>query len=318
MKTNRIALLLTLAASPLLAQNAPPAKELPALDSGAYADNACVNCHKDLPGRLSEVVQEWSQSIHIRNNVACHSCHGGDAGVRRDQFDSEEAFKRASHLQRDTRFFSLPRSDDVFISAVRGRNVSYFCGKCHANIKEKHLGSPHGELGNPTCLYCHGQGSHAIAPSSVDIIDLRARIDGGRCATCHRAATMETVGRIKSALIDAQDHLGDATGKYAWLKEHGYTNLAMEEMIQDSQVTLSHLRQTFHSFNMREISNYTATIKENVELTNQAYEMINSLEQARSQQALVGTGAVIFLLTFAGLLLYYYKTYLCHSDRHEG
>lgn len=285
----------------------------PATTLEAYRDNACIYCHENLPGRLSEIVQEWTQSIHFANKVTCDGCHGGDAHLTRDQFDSDEAFKNRAHLQRDNNFLVLTRSQGAFIGSARGRSISYFCGKCHANIKEKHLGSPHGDLGSPTCLYCHGQGSHAIQKSSVDIIDTRPRVDGGRCAACHQAATMETVSTIKTILVNAEEHLKTATQQYVWLKEHQYKNLAMEKMFSHSKETLSQLRQTFHSFNMREINNFSSAINDNAELAEQAHSMIFSLTKTKNQQATIGAFAVIFLLSFAGLLLLYRKLFL-HSS----
>jgi len=255
-------------------------------------------------------VQEWKQSIHFQNNVTCDGCHGGDATVKRDQFDSEEVFKDRAHLHRDREFLLISRTDSLFTSAARGRSVSYFCGKCHSNIKEKHLGSPHGDFGNPTCLYCHGMGSHAIAESSPEIVDIRSRNEGGRCATCHRAATMETVSNIYHILINAQLQLENSSKLYDWLEKHGYKNLAMDKMYHNSHETLSQLRQTFHSFNMREINEFASSIGANADLTQETYNMIESLEAAKARQAKLGISSVAFLLSFVGLLLAYRKKYL--------
>jgi len=276
----------------------------------AYKDNACVSCHQDLVGRLGTIVQEWRQSVHFRNNVACDGCHGGDPSVKREQFDSDEAFKNHSHQQRNRELSLVNRPDEQFTSAVRGRSVSYFCGKCHSLIKEKHLGSPHGDLGNPTCLYCHGQGSHAIVESRVDIIDLRSHSQGGRCAVCHRAATMETVSQVHNVLVNAEAQLKNASEQYGRLEAYGYKNLAMKKMYGHSRETLSQLRQSFHSFNMREINEAASTIKTNAQLTQETCDMIQALEAAKGRQASVGIMAVLFLLSFAGLLLSYRKRYL--------
>jgi len=281
----------------------------PAKDD-AYKDNACVSCHQNLPGKLSAVVQEWKQSVHFRNNVTCDGCHGGDPSLKRDQFENEEVFKNRSHLQRDREFWLISRTDSLFTSAARGRSVSYFCGKCHSNIKEKHLGSPHGDLGSPTCLYCHGQGSHAITESTVEIIDTRSRSQGGRCATCHRAATMETVSNIYHILVNAQLQLENSTKLYNWLEKQGYKNLAMEKMYHHSHETLSQLRQTFHSFNMREINEFASSIGANADFTQETYNLIESLEAVKARQAKIGVSSVVFLLCFAGLLLVYRRIYL--------
>jgi len=279
-------------------------------DDNAHEDNACVSCHQNLPGKLSAVVQEWKQSIHFRNNITCDGCHGGDPSIKQEQFDNEEAFKNRSHLNRDREFLLIPRTESVFTSTVRGRAVSYFCGKCHSNIKEKHLGSPHGELGSPSCLYCHGRGSHAIAESNPQIIDIRSQREGGRCAICHRAATMETVSNIYHIMVNAQTQLENSSKLYDWLEEHSYKNLAMEKMYHHSRETLSQLRQTFHSFNMREINEFASSIGVNADLTQETYNLIESLGMAKARQAKITILSVAFLLSFAGLLLIYRKNYL--------
>jgi hypothetical protein len=278
--------------------------------SDPYKDNACVSCHQDLVGKLGTVVQEWRQSVHFRNNVGCDGCHGGDPAVKREQCADDETFKNRSHQQRSRELSLVSRPDEQFTSTARGRNVSYFCGKCHSLIKEKHLGSPHGDLGNPTCLYCHGQGSHAIAEARVDIIDRRPHSQGGRCAVCHRAATMETVSQVYNTLVKAETQLKDAAELYDRLETYGYRNLAMKKMYGHSRETLSQLRQSFHSFNMREINEAASTIKTSADLTQETYNMIQALEVAKGRQAFVGILAVLFLLSFAGLLLSYRKRYL--------
>ncbi len=279
-------------------------------DTQFPTDNACVSCHRDLAGRLSAVVQEWAQSVHFRNNVSCDGCHGGDPSVKRDQCPDDETFKNRSHQQRSRELSLVNRPEEQFTSTARGRSVSYFCGKCHSQIKEKHLGSPHGDLGNPTCLYCHGQGSHAIAESKVDIIDLKPLSQGGRCAVCHRAATMETVAQVYKTLVNAESQLKSASEQYGRLETFGYRNLALKKMYGHSRETLSQLRQSFHSFNMREINEAASTIKTNAQLTQDTYNMIQSLEVAKGRQAFIGIGAVTFLLSFAALLLSYRKRYL--------
>ena len=285
----------------------PDGKETP---YGVTTDNACVSCHRDLVGKLGAVVQEWGQSIHFRNNVSCDGCHGGDPSVKRDQWANEEAFKNRSHQQRSRELSLVNRPEEQFTSTIRGRSVSYFCGKCHAQIKEKHLGSPHGDLGNPTCLYCHGQGSHAITESKVEIIDLKPHSQGGRCAVCHRAATMETVSQVYHTLVNVEAQLQSASELYGRLETFGYRNLAMKKMYGHSRETLSQLRQSFHSFNLWEINEAASTIRTSAQLTQDTYDMIQALEVAKGRQAFIGIGAVTFLLSFAGLLLLYRNRYL--------
>ncbi len=283
----------------------------PAPKPDRYADNACVQCHRDLPGRSSEIVElQWKHSVHYDANVGCDGCHGGNPAVRANQFESVDALKRAAHQQRNPEFLTMRRSSDGIVSATGGRSVSYFCGKCHDQIKEKHLGSPHGDFGDPTCLYCHGQGSHKITDATPQIIDTAARAEAGRCSPCHDASTMTVVRRIKQTLTDTEQRINESGQLYAELESWGYRNLELEQLHHHAGEVHSKLRQIFHSFNMREIDNFAAEIQEVTDHTTETYEMIKRQRAVRRQQTVMGLLAVCLLLSFAGLLVYYKHSFL--------
>jgi hypothetical protein len=283
-----------------------------------YEHNACVQCHRNLAGRSAEIVDlEWAQSVHYRNNVACDGCHGGDATVRREQFPSDEAWKQASHLARNPEFLTIQGREGAFIGRARGRSISYFCGKCHTEIMEKHLGSPHGNFGDPSCLFCHGQGSHAIGPATLDIIDTRPRTQGGRCSPCHQASTMKVVAEIKVVLQETSEMIDSSAEKFNELEDMGYHNLALAEMHHHAPETHSRLRRVFHSFNMRDIRDLSRSIEAVSKQTDYAYDLVLSLRRARRTQTLAALAVTAFLLLFAGVLVYYKKTY-CDRDHSEA
>jgi hypothetical protein len=304
-----IAAAVLLAAGSAAAQAPAPAPAGTGADP--FAGNACVECHGDLPGRLSEIVElEWKRSMHYQAGVSCDGCHGGNPAARRDAFDSGEAWKLAAHLDRDAEFTFIHRPDSLFVSTARGRSVSYFCGKCHADIKEKHLGSPHGEFGDPTCLYCHGGGSHLIEEPTLDLIDVRGREAHGRCSPCHLASTMESVTRIKKLLSDTEERIRSAGVLYGELEQWGYHNLELEKLHHQVGEVRSRLRQIFHSFNMLEISNFTSEIVETAERTESTHALVARLRDAQRRQARDGGLVAIMLLAFAGLLVYYRHAFL--------
>jgi len=291
----------------------------PAADEGVPADpfagNACVQCHRNLPGRSSEIVDlEWKASVHHAANVGCEGCHGGNPRLRRESFESDEAWKVAAHVERDPEFLLVHRPKDQFVRTARGRTVSYFCGKCHADIKEKHLGSPHGAFGDPTCLYCHGQGSHRIVEPTLDVIDTRDRAEGGRCSPCHLASSMETVRRIKGTLLETEAEIEASGALYADLEAWGYRSLELEKLHHQAARVRSQLRQIFHSFNLQEINNFVGEINLTVERTEATYELISNLRGAQHRQTVVGGLAALMLLAFAGLLVYYRGAFLTHDD----
>ena len=185
------------------------------------APKLCVTCHKDVEKALASAHTVHGAVTQADGCVSCHAPHyGGNPSVRPEQFANEEAYKRAAHLDRNPEFLLL-HQDRNFVAAARGRSVAYFCRKCHAKIKEQHLGSPHGEFGDPTCLYCHGGGSHGIQRATAEIIDTRPRSDGGRCSPCHRAGTMEAVGRIKATLLDTEAQIKTSGELYTQLEASG-------------------------------------------------------------------------------------------------
>lgn len=280
-----------------------------------FAGNACVSCHALLPGRLGEIVMiEWSNSIHFANGVACDGCHGGDAAVRGEAYDSADAFKNASHLARDTQFLTIQPTADRFVSRVRGREISYFCGKCHALVKEKHLGSPHGDNGDPTCLYCHartadGRSTHQITAATLDIIDTRGREQAGRCSACHQAATMEAVGQIRETLARTATFIDEASRNYEDLLHRGYRSLELAGLQEHGNEVHSRLRRIFHSFDMREINNFAGEIQSLAERTSRTHALLDQVQRMRRQQTLVGLAVCGFLLCFVALLLYYKRNF---------
>jgi hypothetical protein len=180
---------------------------------------------------------------------------------------------------------------------------------------EKHLGSPHGNFGDPSCLFCHGQGSHAIQHATIDIIDTRLRTEAGRCSLCHQASTMKVVADIKQILVRTATLIDSSAEEFLELEEMGYRNLALGEMHHHTAETHSRLRRVFHSFNMREINELARSIESVVNQTDYAHGLVQSLHYARRSQTLAGLGAVVFLLAFAGILVYYKHAYCEHYDR---
>ncbi len=127
---------------------------------------------------------------------------------------------------------------------------------------------------------------------------------------CHQAATMETVSNIYPIMVNAQLQLKNSAKLYDWLETHGYKDVAMEKMYHHSRETLSQLRQTFHSFNMREINEFAGSIGANADLTQETYTMVESPEIAKARQAKLGISSVLFLWIFGALLVTCRKIYL--------
>jgi len=75
-------------------------------------DNQCLNCHKEIE-MLPEDFNE--NDIHYQPGLSCSGCHGGDP----TKSDAEMA----------------KAAGTGFLGAPEKKNIPWFCGRCHGNIK---------------------------------------------------------------------------------------------------------------------------------------------------------------------------------------
>ena len=69
---------------------------------------------------------------------------------------------------------------------------------------------------------------------------------------------------------------------------------------------------------MREINNFAGEIQSTVDRTSATFELVQRLRQTQRRQAAVGSMAVLLLLGFAAILLYYKKSFLEHEAPHDS
>lgn len=162
---------------------AAPAQSAPAEDR--YAGNACVQCHRECGGRLAEIVDlEWAKSVHYENNVPCQDCHGGEALLTRDEFSSDEEFKKASHLTFNAEFLFL--RDRVGIGMAQETSVSFACRECHDENIERRSGDPHAGGETRACLFSRDGGVSMTRGRGIAYV----------CARCHTRAVEKHLGSV--------------------------------------------------------------------------------------------------------------------------
>lgn len=188
----------------------------------------CVDCHTQQHGKLQQAVTDWLGSVHEKAGVGCHDCHGGHAT--------------------DPQLAHSPGHQ--FIGRPRLREHPYMCGKCHAEIRDKHVGSVHGANGLPHCVSCHG--AHAVSPPDPTQI-----INEAECSKCHtydKAATAQEMLKKANGLL-AQletfageiDHVPGVLGP-------------LREMQRKLRVDREGIITTFHSFRIGEIQQIGANV----------------------------------------------------------
>jgi hypothetical protein len=227
------------------------------------AKTSCVSCHERQQGALLAPVAAWQQSVHA--GVGCEGCHGGDLT--------------------DERLAHSPSTG--FVGRPRLREYPYMCGKCHADIRDRHIGSVHGANGLPHCVSCHG--AHAVQRP-----DPAAIITEAECSKCHafeKARTaQEMLGKARALLVELEAF---KTGV-----EHIPGVLApLQRMQQDLRLDRAGVLSTFHSFRIGDIQQ----IGSNVDRVMKTVANLREREERRQQNYARERPVVLALMGFIAL-----------------
>lgn len=195
---------------------------------GAAADESvCIQCHGGLDGHLAEPIDDWSKSIHARNGVSCHDCHGGDPSD----------FAMAMSPERG--FLGVPDYEAV----------PEFCGRCHIGVEKDYRSSAHGQAlaeGGAQCVICHG--NHAVEEAQIGLINEES------CTRCHdygRAA------EIKLALKDTDARIMTLEGELERIHKLGFATEKFEGSLFDLR---NGFRSIFHSVEVERVRQETGNI----------------------------------------------------------
>ena len=183
--------------------------------------SACIQCHTSdsMDPALQQVVQDWRESWHAKNNVSCDDCHGGAP---------EDASMSMSHQR-------------GFKGSPGNNEIPEFCGTCHIAIMNNYLNSGHGKTflksaEGPSCVTCHG--SHSIQRASMDIINEQL------CSQCH---TYERAKEMKQALFLVENKLN---GIYNDLNNLKILGIATESQEKAYFRNHAEFRTLFHSIDV--------------------------------------------------------------------
>ncbi len=239
--------------------------------------NSCIQCHRDLPDpTLSEPVALWAESVHAKVGNTCEGCHGGDP-------------KNPTLKAMSPKFNFTPGPD--------AGAVTPFCGKCHMEIADFFKTSPHGLMGTPNCIQCHG--SHTIQRVSETIIS------GQRCSGCHEE---ETPNQLRTLLKSPHQTLKDQEARLTRITL--FPTAPLENDLAAAKKDFKSVRRVTHTFDLSRIQ----TESENLEksLSRLARE-IESLEASTRNRKFWGT---LTLLLFAGLagIIFLYLRHLRDSE----
>ena len=236
-------------------------------------ETVCIQCHGGQKGRLGAPVEQWRGSIHAKNGISCHGCHGGDP----------TDFSMAMSPQRG--FIGVP--DEWEIPA--------FCGRCHVGVQEDYLASAHGEAleeGGPQCVTCHG--NHAVQKASP------ALINPEDCSRCHEYGRAE---EIREAVTETDQVISELEQEVGLLHRQGITTKGMEDEIFSAR---NEFHRLFHSVDVEKIKQRTAGVRENL---GKIREEVEAYNETFANRRLWGGAATAALLLMGVLFMLMRKTY---------
>jgi hypothetical protein len=237
------------------------------------AETVCIQCHGGQPGRLGAPVKDWQGSVHQRNGISCHDCHGGDP----------------------TDFANAMSPERGFLGAPEYEKVPEFCGRCHVGVLADYRQSAHGRKvaeGGAQCVICHG--NHAVQEARLDLINER---DCSRCHEYGRAA------EIKTALAETDARLTAVGAEFERLKRLGVS----VESLKGKQFDLrNRFHRVFHSVEVEKVRAETGGVQ--AELATIQAE-VDAYDRQFAQRKLWGGIAVGLMLLLGVVLLQVRHTY---------
>jgi len=215
---------------------------------------------------MHDIVRQWKDSWHARNNISCHDCHGGAP---------EDASMSMMHQR-------------GFIGSPKESDVPEFCGTCHIAILNNYLKSGHGKTfcdkaEGPSCINCHG--SHDIKRASMDIINEQL------CSECH---TYERAKEMKQALFIVEDKLSGVEKNLARLKILGFR---MDDQEKTFFRTHSEFRALFHSIDVDAVREKSSDYTKRLEVIE------SSIDSSFKELAFRRNFSAFLFLLFIGLTI---------------
>ncbi len=124
------------------------------------AEDKCVECHKDIKFKIQNPVlfkyyNNWKNSTHDIEEIACQNCHGGDP---------TKSNKENAHMDNYSSLSSIKESSF--------KDIPQRCGECHEGVLNNFVESKHYKVliesgTGPHCATCHGSVNANVYYTSV-------------------------------------------------------------------------------------------------------------------------------------------------------
>lgn len=236
------------------------------------ATTVCIRCHGGQAKEyLKKPVALWGTSVHSKNGISCHNCHGGDP----NDFDKA--------MTTEAGFIGPPTKEEV----------PAFCGRCHIGVKDNYLQSAHGkaflEGRGPHCVTCHS--NHAVQVASPELINQKT------CSRCHEYGRAE---EIKQAISSTDQMIARLQTALPPLHRQGIATKGLENRLFALR---NEFHQLFHSVDIDAIKKESAGYRKQLGAIDQEVAGINH-QLDRRKQAGAGVIALLLLASFLAFRLW--------------
>ncbi len=165
-------------------------------------EGSCISCHREFGGDLAKPIELWQESIHKKNGISCHNCHGGNPRVQ-----DMEAMN--------------PEAD--FVGSPKEEDVPKFCGKCHVAVTENYIKRPHWQTEKerrPVCITCHT--AHSQQRAALELINEKD------CSRCH---PYERAKKIRFVMEGTEGNLVQLDKRIEKLRGEGFDTQSLEDAL---------------------------------------------------------------------------------------
>ena len=235
-------------------------------------ESSCISCHREFGGDLAKPIELWQESIHKKNGISCHNCHGGNPKVQDMDAMNPEA---------------------GFVGAPKEEDVPKFCGKCHVAVMENYVKSPHWQTEKerrPVCTTCHT--AHSQQRATLELINEKD------CSRCH---TYERAKRIRFVMEGTEGNLVQLDGRIEKLRGEGFNTQSLEDALFANR---NEFHRLTHVLSVDLIIDRTDTITGDIKKIEKSVE---DYEATIKRRKFVGAILIAFLFISAFIIHIYRK-----------
>jgi hypothetical protein len=234
-------------------------------------ESSCLSCHREMGGDLAKPIELWEESIHKKNGISCHNCHGGNPKIQDLDAMNPEA---------------------GFVGAPKEQGVPRFCGKCHVAVMENYMKSPHWQTEKekrPVCTTCHT--AHHQQMATLELINDKD------CSRCH---TYERAKKIKFVMEGTEGDLVQLGGRIEKLREEGFNTQSLEDALFANR---NEFHRLTHVLSVDLIIDGTGTIKGDLKKIEKSVKG----DEATTKRRKIGGAILIAFLFISAFVIHIYR-----------